>query len=98
MGEAAEMILDGLIDGETGEWTEESLPAESKKAEKRQRFEYALKRLRSAGFTPRVCSENNFHIKVGKWNFWAWTGKIYHPEITPKNDRGIENFIKALKK
>lgn len=66
--------------------------------EKYDRFSYALMKLKQAGFEVKVCSEQNFHIKVGKWNFWAWTGKIYNPDVKLKDQqRGLNTFIQLLK-
>lgn len=65
---------------------------------KKERFEFACERLKNAGIKFKVCSTQNYHIKVGEWSFWAWTGKIYHPNKKVKEQcRGIANFINLLK-
>ena len=102
MGDMADMILDGTVCGETGEIIDGDSPGYPRtmcddKPDKRQRFEYALKRLKAAGFDPVVCSEKNFHIKVNGWSFWAWTGRIYHPDNSwGETYRGVRKFIQIL--
>lgn len=109
MGDIADMMIEGDLCGTCGEAFEDSGDGFPRycssacnpdpKPDKKDRFLIAVQRIRKAGFEPKVCSEQNFHIQVGEWNFWAWTGKIHHPKIRlPEGqDRGIANFIKALK-
>lgn len=105
MGEIAEMMLDGTLCGDCGtliDGEDAGYPrycCRSDRPEKEERFQIALKKLEKAGLNYKVCNESNFHIKVGEWNFWAWTGKIYHPKVKVPHgkDRGIGNFIQLLK-
>ena len=67
-----------------------------------QRSKYAMQVLQKSGFKPKMYNPDIGHIKVGKyWNFWSRTGKIFNPmanEKLPDDIRGIDNFIKILKK
>jgi len=66
-----------------------------------ERNEYAMRALHKAGFKPKMCNPDIGHIQIGYWNFWSRTGKIFNPmanEKLPEDIRGINNFIKILKK
>ncbi len=111
MGEIAEMMLEGTLCQDCGGAVEHSagdfpqscedcfLKARKKKDKKKEdRGEFAMKKLKEEGFEPILRCRANWHIQIGDWNFWAWTGKMYKAGGSKIEDRGLSNFIKELKK
>lgn len=65
---------------------------------KKYKFELAKKALCNNKIIFCVESERIYHIKVGKWNFWAGTGYIKRNNDFRDIPYGIANFIAYVKK
>ena len=110
MGDCAELLLDGTLDPETGEYLgngfgghERSYWTSNKAQLKKQRkfrLKIAKKRLERNGFKAEICERTKEHLIYNGWRFFAQNGKIRPPNkeiIIKKKYRGIKNFINILK-
>jgi len=63
---------------------------------KEKLFETACDKLSQAGISFKVANGSTFHVKSGKWNFYAGTGTITRDGSRALRGNGIIKFINLV--
>lgn len=110
MGEAAEMLINGIVDSD-GEYIHESdrhyyrsYTTDQRRRERKRRLKYCQKQLKKRGYSYTLEDKGSglTWIVVGDWKFDPWHGKIKPPNGYEvwfgKQHRGIKMFLQLLEK
>ena len=62
---------------------------------KKQNKEMSLQMLIDKGIKYEILNKENYHCRIGAFDFWPTTGKFYNRH-TGQTGRGVKNLIKTI--